>query len=138
MAEVSLFRLYALRAGYLLLVVGLGLAVWPQVLNHEPWTLSQGVVKCMLAALPVLALLGLRHPLKMLPLLLFEVAWKAIWLSVVALPAWRSGQMDADVLATTWECLVVVLIVAVIPWGYVARQYLGGAGERWVPRRQTA
>jgi hypothetical protein len=30
-SEVSLVRLYALRAGYLLLIVGLGLTVWPSI-----------------------------------------------------------------------------------------------------------
>jgi hypothetical protein len=135
MKDVSLPRLYALRAGYLLLVVGLGLTVWPNVIQHGSWTLTQGVMKCMLAALPVLALLGLRHPLKMLPLLLFEIAWKVIWLSVVALPAWTSGTMDADTRETAIECTLIVLIIAVVPWRYVVETYVGGHGDRWGPRR---
>ena len=70
MNRVSLPRLYALRAGYLLLVVGLGLTIWPGVIHHEkPWTLMQGVVHCMLAAMSALAILGLRYRCGMLPLL---------------------------------------------------------------------
>lgn len=81
MTEISVLRLHALRAGYLLLVVGLGLTVWPGVIHHDrPWELMQGVVHCMLAALSALAILGLRYPLQMLPLLFFELAWKTIWL----------------------------------------------------------
>ena len=32
---VSLPRLYGLRAGYLLLVVGLGSVVWPRIVGHS-------------------------------------------------------------------------------------------------------
>jgi hypothetical protein len=136
MSEVSLPRLYALRAGYLLLVVGLGSVVWPGIIHHAaPWSLMGGVVKCMLGAMSALAILGLRYPLRMLPLLMFEVAWKAIWLVVVALPMWRAGQMDAGTAETAVECLLAVLFVAVIPWPHVVRTYLTGPAERWRPER---
>jgi hypothetical protein len=142
MTEVSLVRLYALRAGYLLLVVGLGLTVWPSVIHHDqPWTISQGVVRCMLAAMSALAVLGLRYPLRMLPLLLFEIAWKAIWVVAVALPLQLSHRMDADTLATLREFLWLAPILVVVPWPYVVATYLAGRGERWggAPRdRPTA
>lgn len=32
--DVSLFRLYALRAAYLLMAVGLGMYIWPVVIHH--------------------------------------------------------------------------------------------------------
>ena len=40
--EVSLFRLYVLRAMYLVLVVGLGAMIVPELLNHE--LTSRGVI----------------------------------------------------------------------------------------------
>ena len=43
-------------------------------------------VLCILIAMSVLALLGLRYPQRMLPVLLFEVAWKMIWLAAVVVP----------------------------------------------------
>ncbi len=132
MNDVPLWRLYTLRAGYLLLVAGLGPTIWPGVIHHAtPWGLSQGVVHCMLAALSALAVLGLRYPLQMLPLLLFEVAWKAIWLSVVALPLWSAHQMDADTAETASECLVGAVFVILIPWPYVAATYGLQRGARW-------
>jgi hypothetical protein len=132
MTDVPLWRLYALRAGYLLLVVGLGLVVWPGILHHDkPWSLMGGVVKCMLGAMGALAVIGLRYPLKMLPLLFFEMAWKALWLIVVALPLWRAGAMDADTTEMAFEVSVVAVIVAVVPWGYVAATFLAGPGDRW-------
>ena len=132
MNQVSLLRLYALRAGYLLLVVGLGMVIWPGIIHHErPWTLMQGVVHCMLAAMSALAILGLRYPLQMLPLLFFEVVWKLLWLIVVALPLWSAHQMDADTLETANDCLLVVVFLIVIPWPYVFANYVMKPGDRW-------
>jgi hypothetical protein len=98
----------------------------------------QGVVHCMLAALSALAILGLRYPLKMLPLLFFEIAWKAIWLIVVALPAWSAHQMDADTAETAVECLMAVVFLVVIPWPYVAATYGMTRGDPWLPRKVSA
>lgn len=47
----------------------------------------EGVVVCLLAAMSLLAFLGPRYPIRMLPILLFEVAWKEIWIAAVAIPA---------------------------------------------------
>jgi hypothetical protein len=132
MNEVSLFRLYSLKAMYLLIVVGLGIVVWPGVIHHEkPWELMEGVVACMLAAISALSVLGLRYPLQMLPLLLWELVWKSIWLAIVALPLWRTGHMDEATWANTTACLVAVIIPFVIPWRYVFAHYLKKPGDRW-------
>jgi hypothetical protein len=106
--------------------------VWPGIIQHDrPWALMQGVVHCMLAAMSALAVLGLRHPLRMLPLLFFEIAWKAIWLLVVALPLWLAHQLDADTRETAYECLLAAVFVVAIPWRYVAARFLAAAGDRW-------
>lgn len=132
MTDVSLFRLYLLRAIYLLIVVGLGSDIWPLIINHaKPWAHMQGVVICMLGAVSALAVLGLRYPLQMLPLLLFELVWKSLWLIVVAWPLWKSGTMDADHSETAFACLMGVVLIIAIPWPYVVANYLQKAGERW-------
>ena len=107
-------------------MIGLGLTVWPKVIGHvEPSSLMSGVVRSMLAAMSALAVVGLWRPLRMLPLLLFEVAWKAIWLVSVAWPLSASGRLDAAAQETVWECLLAVVFVAVIPWDYVFGARLG-------------
>ena len=58
--EVSLFRLYVLRAMYLLLVIGLGAMIVPEILHHE--LTSRGVIPSLLGALWLLAFIGLRYP----------------------------------------------------------------------------
>src|ERR1700761_581552 len=117
---VSTFRLYLLRAGYLLLAVGLGLQIWPAFVgNHVGgMELMEGAVTCMLWALSILAWLGLRYPLRMLPLLFFEMAWKAAWLFAVGLPHWSAGNMDPGFAATAFACLIGVVFPFLIPWSY--------------------
>jgi hypothetical protein len=130
--EVSLLRLYALRATYLLLIVGLGIDVWPGIIHHEkPWGLMLGVVQCVLAAVSLLALVGLRYPLQMLPLLFFETVWKSIWLIVIAVPLWSAHQMDANTWETAVACLMGVIFPVVIPWRYVVANYVMKGGDRW-------
>jgi len=90
-----------------------------------------GVVTCMLGALGLMAALGLRYPVKMLPVLIFESAWKAIWLIAVALPLWRAGRLDAATMGTVRDCLPVVLVMLVVPWAYAWRTYITAPGERW-------
>src|SRR6266567_240660 len=106
MTEVSTFRLYLMRATYLLIFVGLGLTIWPGVIQHaiagDP---TPRVASSLLAAVCVLAALGIRYPLQMLPLLLFELVWKSIWLIAVALPLWSANQIDPDTWETVNACL---------------------------------
>lgn len=131
--EVSRLRLYLLRAVYALLSIGLALVIWPTLLTEtRSLPLMTGVVRSILAALSIFFALGIRYPLQMLPVLLFEVLWKVIWLLVVALPVWHAGALDERTLQTVMECLLgVVLIPLVVPWGYVFRRCVREPGQRW-------
>lgn len=129
---VSLPRLYLLRFGYLVVAVGIAVTKWPLLINHDvPWPLFEGVETCMLVALSLLSFLGLRYPLQMLPILLFELLWKFIWVTVVVLPLWAANQMDPATLKVFYSCLVVLIVLAVIPWRYVVAQYVRKPGDRW-------
>jgi hypothetical protein len=132
MYEVSTFRLNLLRAAYLLVAVGLGIFIWP-LLIHTPVSVEhmRGVVRALLGAVGVLALFGIRYPLQMLPILIFELLWKSIWLVVIGLPTRAAGAFTPGTLATWNECLVGVAVCAiVIPWGYVYATYVRGPGDR--------
>ena len=133
MCDVSLFRLYLLRGVYLLIAVGMGVQIWPVLVTHAPnWELMHGVADCMLGALTAIALLGIPYPLRMLPLLFYEMAWKSIWLAKVALPLWLAHRMNADVADTAQACLVGVIVPIVIPWRYVWANYAKRPTDRWV------
>src|SRR5258705_478828 len=133
MPDVSTFRLYLLRAMYLLIAVGLGFTIWPGIL-HPPndLALMRGVVRSLLGAVALLAVLGIRYPLRMLPLLLFELVWKSIWVLAFGLPLWSAHQLDPDTRETLKACLMgIVLVPLVMPWGYVFAHYMKMSGDRW-------
>lgn len=128
--EVSLMRLYVLRATYLLLIVGLGGLIVPDIVNHS--ITDRGIIAALLGAVWALAFLGLRYPLQMLPLLMFELVWKLIWVAGYGLPIWSAGRLTpvtADDLTNT--LFGVILMPLVIPWGYVWRRYVRQPAERW-------
>jgi hypothetical protein len=128
--EVSLVRIYVLRATYLLLVVGLGAMIVPALASHEP--VARGVIPSLLGAVWLLAFLGLRYPLQMLPLLMFELAWKTIWLFDFGLAQYLSGQRPPTFAEDFFNiALGVVLMPLVIPWPYVWRRYVKRPGARW-------
>ena len=132
MREVSLSRLYLLRAMYLLVVVGLAVFAVPGILRHAGRRdLYQGIVDAMLLAFWLLCMLGLRYPLRMLPVLLWELVWKVLWLGMVAWPAWRAGTMDAGTAGNAFNCSLVVILPFVLPWGYLVRHYLRAPGDPW-------
>ena len=132
--EVSLARLYVLRATYLLLVVGLAALIVPSLINHEP--MARGVIPSLLGGVWLLAFIGLKYPLQMLPLLMFEFAWKTIWLLAYGLPQWSAGQMPPT-FTEDFQSIAfgVILMPIVIPWRYLWRHYVTAPGERWPGQR---
>ena len=130
--NVSVFQLYLLRVAYLILAVGLVFYVWPDVIHHGRVPVWQGLTESLLAAIQLLAMLGLRYPIKMLPLLFFEIAWKSIWLAAFALPLLLThSYIDAAMAEKIQACLLAVIIVPLIPWRYVFMTFASQPGDRW-------
>jgi hypothetical protein len=128
--EVSVARMWVLRAMYLVLVIGLGATIVPEILGHE--LTSRGVIAALLGGVWVLAFLGLKYPLQMLPLLLFEFAWKAIWMIAYGLPQWSAGQNPPTFAEDMFNIAFGVVIVPLaLPWGYVWRRYVKQPTESW-------
>ena len=129
MNEISVLRLNLLRAMYLFIAVGLGVVVWPSIVF--PSSLQSGpdtVVRSLLGAMGLLSLLGLRYPVHMLPLLMFEFAWKVIWIVAVAVPMATRGGLDSYATETLFACgLGVALLLLVLPWGFIGRHYFRAA-----------
>src|SRR5215210_3104069 len=137
MSEVSTFRLYLLRAMYVFMVVGLAIfKMAPAILHPENLSPQDSVVVSLLGGFALLAVVGIRYPIKMLPLLFFELVWKVIWVVAFGLPLLLSGHLDPNAsfggTETLNNCLLgIVLVPLVTPWGYVFKHYLKAPGARW-------
>jgi len=133
MSNVSTFRLYLLRAMYLLMSAGLAAFMWPRVISHSTaWALRYGDTGALLAGICLMAALGIRYPLRMLPILLFEFTWKVIWMLFIGLPLWRAHQVNAEVMESIRAVgSGVILCPIVIPWRYVYENYVKASGDRW-------
>ena len=136
MTEVSPLRLLVMRAMYLVMVAGIGLTIWPLILGHGPDVPRMtGVAWALLGTIGLLALLGLRYPLRMLPLLLVELTWKVVWLAAFALPRWLDGTLDEAMRTTVFETSLGAVLLLVIPWRYVWANYVIRPGDPWTFRR---
>jgi hypothetical protein len=128
--EVSLVRLYVLRAMYLVLIIGLGAMIVPEIVSHA--LPSRGVIASLLGGVWLLAFIGLKYPLQMLPMLMFEFVWKAVWIIAYGLPQLSSGQIPRTFAEDFVNIgLGVIVVPLVIPWGYVYRHYVEQPGARW-------
>jgi hypothetical protein len=132
MPQVSLFRLYTLRTAYFILVAGLGTFIWPSVFIHtSEFAITEGVRFALLAGLGLTAVLGFRYPVQMLPVLLFELTWKAIYLVAFALPLWSAHQINEAAAEDIKAVVMVVIFIPLIPWRYVLAHYVLKRGDRW-------
>jgi hypothetical protein len=144
MFEVSTFRLYLLRAMYVFVVVGLAIfKLAPALLHPENLSPQDSVVVSVLGGFALLAVVGIRYPIQMLPLLFFEFVWKVIWVLAFGLPLLPSGGLDPTVsfggTETLINCLLgIVLVPIVVPWGYVLEHYLKEPGDRWGGKQVTS
>jgi len=140
MDDVSTLRLNLLRAAYFLISVGLAVFIWPLLLSRGPeLPHMNGVVCALLGTVCLFAFVGLRYPLRMLPILLFELMWKVIWTALIGLPLWMDGKLVGDYASTMKDNMVgLVVLPLLIPWGYVWRTYVKAPGERWRPHRSMA
>lgn len=114
-----------LRVLYALMFLGVAIGNWKEVLTHQgPWDHVRAVAFCVWVAYPTMSLLGLLNPLRMLPLVLFMLFYKTLWLAVVAYPLWAANQLagsPAEAMAGVFSAVWVIYLI--VPWGYVFRTY---------------
>lgn len=129
--EVPLWRLYVLRGMCFLFAVA-GLFVHLPWLLDDPDLTRRGMLDSMLVGLWIIASFGIRYPLQLLPIFLFEFVWKSVWLLAFGLPQWMAGRVDAQLSEDLWMIGLGPLVFGlIIPWGYVWRHYVREPAERW-------
>ena len=122
------FNIYFMRLIYALMFFVLGIDVWGYIFSHPgPWGENEAVAWSVWAAFSILAFLGMFRTVEMIPILLLEILYKALWLILVALPLWQSGEMqDSGMEETTFAFVLVILPILATPWGYVFSRYVLG------------
>jgi hypothetical protein len=131
--ELPLYRLYVLRASYLLIGLAQGSRTWPAILHHaQPWDFWHSVGISFFGALTLLCLIGVRYPVRMMPLLMFEFTWKLIWVLAAWLPQYLGHSLDPDI-ADSFSGIFpgIVIVPLVLPWGYLWKTYVTTPGDRW-------
>jgi hypothetical protein len=119
-----------------LLLVGLSIQIVPDLFGAAVnMPLMDGVVVAMLSALAALSILGLFAPLFMLPLLIFEIVWKLIWVLAVAIPRWQTGTMDSATFETLFACAFVLPFIIIVPWRFALEAFLKNLAP-WRASRQ--
>lgn len=125
---LSSLRLYLMRGLYFLTFIGLVFDNWSTILfpTDQMDTLT-GVAISFWASYSLLMGMGVRYPIKMLPLLFLQLLYKSAWIIGTYLPATRTGALNEDLTSFFWICVVaIVLDLLVIPWKFVFRNYVSG------------
>jgi len=129
---VRRINVYLMRALYFLMAVFLAMDVWTYILGHKgAWAPQDAMAWSVWAGFSTLAILGIFHPVRMIPILLLEIFYKSLWLILVAYPLWRAGTLvGSSAEGETYVFLPVIIVILIIPWGYVFRNYVIGARRK--------
>jgi hypothetical protein len=123
---VPRINIYLLRLMFILMVLFLGKQSWTYILTFKgAWNPTDAMAWCIWGSYSVLAILGILHPLKMLPIVILEIFYKVLWLMVVAYPLWSSNHLSGSTAeGMTYAFLWVVLPIIAMPWRYFFRTYV--------------
>ena len=136
---VPLWKTWGLRFFFIAMVLVLGSNQLNYILGGaSEWTPWRGLGHSMLFALAVFAIGGVFRPLAFLPIMLYEIVWKAVWLAVVALPPWLAGEQIPGVVNAKSSMIGICLIIIVIPWKYVWWRYVTQPIEPWRRKKQVS
>ena len=119
-------QIFLLRVGYVLVFAFVGIRSWTSLFAHQgDWDPLVAAAVSMWASVSLLSLIEVFRPLKMLPLVLFEIGYKVIWLIAVAWPLWAANRLAGSAAEDmTYAFLPVVVPIALVPWDYVFRTYV--------------
>jgi hypothetical protein len=123
--DVPRINLYVMRIFFALMFLLVGRESWSTIINNkEPWEPMNAVVFSVWAAYSALSFIGIFRTLKMLPIMLFMVFYKAIWLIIVAYPLWATDKLAGSSAGEMAKAFIwVVIPVAFMPWKYVFKTY---------------
>ena len=119
-------NIYFLRLLYLLMFVFVGLDAWKTIFTHQgSWDPTRAVAWCVWAAYASLSFFGLLNPLRWLPIIIFMIFYKTLWIIVVAYPMWSKGTLAGSPAEGMAQVFIAAPFIAlIIPWKYVFEKYI--------------
>ncbi|MBX7169374.1 MAG: hypothetical protein K1X72_00320 [Pyrinomonadaceae bacterium] len=119
-------NIYLLRILYFLMLAVMSVDAWKMIFTNDGQLEKfRAMAICVWAAYGTLGLFGLFKPLKWLPIVLFMIFYKTLWLIVVSLPLWRANQLEgSSAEEMTYIFIAAPFMLLVIPWKYVFKNYL--------------
>ncbi len=125
---VAKINIYLLRLLFTLMFFLLSYDAWSRILKHTgPWNDVNAAAWCMWGSYSIISFIGIMRPLKMLPILLFDIVYKTAWLIIVAYPLWVKNELIGSPVEEMARIYVWVWIMYVaMPWKYLIRTYILG------------
>jgi len=122
---VPKINIYLLRLMFILMIFFLGKDSWTHILTFKgSWNPTDAMAWCIWAAYSVLAILGIIHPLKMLPIVMLEILYKVLWL-IIVYPLWKLNQVTGSTAEYMTNGFIwVPLPIIAMPWKYFLRKYV--------------
>ncbi len=75
----------------------------------------------------VISFIGILRPLKMLPIVLFEIIYKISWLAIVSYPLWVKNELIGSPAEGMTNIFVwVIFPIVAMPWKYFFITYILG------------
>lgn len=123
---VAPINIYLLKLLFTLMFIFLTYDSWTHIFHHKgPWDPANSAAWFMWGSCALIAGIGIRRPLRMLPIVLFEIVYKTAWLVVVAWPLYQRNELTgtpAEAMAGNF--MLVILPIVAMPWRYFFRTYI--------------
>ena len=125
---VPRINIYLLRILFTLMFVFVAFGSWNHIASHQGrWESTDAAAWCMWGAYSAMSVIGIFRPLKMLPIVMFEIIYKVAWLIIAAYPLWVNNELaGSDIEPRTKDFIWVILPIIAMPWGYFFRVYIMG------------
>ena len=125
---VPKINIYLLRLLFSLMFLFVTYDSWSHIFSHHgPWDNANAAAWCMWGSYSVISIIGVIRPLKMLPIVLFEIIYKVAWLAIVAYPLWIKNELAGSPAEGMTRVFVwVIFPIVAMPWKYFLRTYVLG------------
>jgi hypothetical protein len=121
-------NIYLLRLLYTLMFLFLNYDAWTHIIHHTgTWDPANSAAWFMWGSFGIIAVIGILRPLRMLPIMLFEIVYKVAWLIVIAWPLYQRNELTGSPTETmAHNFMLVILPIVAMPWRYFFRTYIVG------------